>query len=66
MTGYVSGVMHDMRGTAYQSGLVSRCSLLLDLHGCAGRSEDKPRSHASSVEICAYQFRWNIDAEMAF
>lgn len=31
---------------AHQGGLVSRCSLLLDLHVCAGRSDDRLPLHA--------------------
>ena len=35
------------RGATYQSRLMSRRSLLLDLHVCAGRSEGVAASHAS-------------------
>ncbi|KAF1836842.1 hypothetical protein BDW02DRAFT_201751 [Decorospora gaudefroyi] len=30
---------------------MSRCSLFLDLHGCAGRSEGGPCSHASAIKL---------------
>jgi hypothetical protein len=44
---------------AYQSGLVPRCSLLLDLHVCAGRSESKLAKHTTSTVSPVAQFLSN-------
>jgi hypothetical protein len=44
-------------GHTYQSRLMSRGSLLLDLHVCAGRWEREPRSHAISSGRRSAQLR---------
>jgi hypothetical protein len=46
----LEAVSQTGRGVCYQSGLMPRCSLLLDLHVCAWRCEGGPCSHAVAAD----------------